>query len=244
MIVSEPFSRHQHLAEGDTLHLATPSGPAALRIAGVFYDYSSDAGLVLFHRPHYAALYRDPAINSLALYLEDPAGAAAFRQAIAAGVGREHALLIRSNRDIRDAALEQFDQTFAVTMTLKFITLIVAMAGVFFSLTVSVAERRAEIGILRAIGARAGQVRRMVFGEALLIGLAALVVGVATGIGLALLLVFVINRQFFGWTLLWVLTPRVLIEAFVVIAVASVLAAWLPARTAIRTDPAASLRAE
>jgi putative ABC transport system permease protein len=244
VIVSEPLARHARLAEGDTLRLVTPSGPAALPIAGVFYDYSSDAGLVLFHLPHYARLYRDDQVNSLALYLADPAATESVRDAILETAGREHALLVRSNRDIRTAALREFDQTFAITMTLKLITLIVAMTGVFFTLTVSVAARRAEIGILRAIGATAAQVRRMVLGEALLIGLAALLVGAVTGIGLALLLVFVINRQFFGWTILWVLTPRVLIEALAVVAAASLLAAWLPARAAMRADPAASLRAE
>ncbi len=244
VIVSEPLARHEHLAEGDTLRLATPHGPVALPIAGVFYDYSSDSGLVLFHLPHYARLFGDTAVNSLALYLDDPAAAERVRASILATVGREHALLIRSNRDIRASALVQFDQTFAVTMTLKLITLIVAMAGVFFTLTVSVAERRAEIGILRALGAKAAQVRSAVLAEALLIGLAALAVGTATGIGLALLLVFVINRQFFGWTILWVLTPRVLVEALVVVAVAALLAAWLPARAAMQADPARSLRVE
>ncbi len=244
VIVSEPLARHQGLGEGDTLRLVTPGGPAALPIAGVFYDYSSDAGLVLFHLPHYARLFRDDQVNSLALYLDDPAATESMRDEILATAGREHALIVRSNRDIRTAALREFDQTFAITMTLKLITLIVAMTGVFFTLTVSVAARRAEIGILRAIGATAVQVRRMVLFEALLIGLAALLVGAVTGIGLALLLVFVINRQFFGWTILWVLSPRVLFEALAVVAAASLLAAWLPARAAVRADPAASLRAE
>jgi putative ABC transport system permease protein len=244
ILISEPFARHHRLAEGDTLRVDTPSGPAAFPIAGVFYDYSSDAGIVLIDWSLYRRWWRDPAINSLAFYLEDPAAAAQVRAAFLQEVGPAHALLIRSHRDIREAALAQFDQTFAVTMTLKLITLIVAMAGVFFALTVSVAERRAEFGILRAVGAAGAQVRRVVLGEALLIGLASLAVGAVTGIGLALLLVFVINKQFFGWTILWILTPRPLIEALAVVTGASLLAAWLPSRAALRTDPAASLRTE
>jgi putative ABC transport system permease protein len=84
----------------------------------------------------------------------------------------------------------------------------------------------------------------MVLGEALLIGLAALVIGAATGVALALLLVFVINPQFFGWTILWVPSPRVLLEAVAVVAGAALLAAWWPARAAARIEPARSLRSE
>jgi putative ABC transport system permease protein len=244
VIVSEPLARHQRLAEGDTLRLPTPSGPRDFRIAGVFYDYSSDSGVILFDLGLYARLWRDRAVNSLALYLEEPSAAGALRRRIAGIDGGRHSLLIRSHRDIRDAALAQFDQTFAVTMALKLITLVVAMAGVFFTLTVSVAERRAELGLLRAVGATVAQIRRMVLGEAVLIGLAALVVGTLTGIALALLLVFVINPQFFGWTIHWLLSPRVLVEAVAVVGAASLLAAWLPARSAMRADPAVSLREE
>jgi putative ABC transport system permease protein len=244
VLVSEPFARHHRLAEGDTLRLATPSGPAAFPIAGVFYDYSSDAGLVLIDLGLYRRWWRDPAINSLALYLRDPAAAGTVRAGLLSRVGRDHAFVVRSHRDIRELALAQFDQTFAVTMTLKAIAIIVAMAGVFFTLSASIVERRAQLGLLRAIGATAGQIRRMVLGEAALIGLASLAVGTVTGIGLALLLVFVINKQFFGWTILWILTPRPLIEALAVVIGASLLAAWIPGQAAMRTDPAASLREE
>jgi len=244
VVVSEPLARRHRVTAGDTLRLATPAGPKGFRIAGVFRDYSSDAGLILFDLPTYSRAFQDSTVNSIALYLRDPAAGPALRQQLLASVGGRHALIVRSNRDLRQAALTEFDRTFAVTMTLKLITVIVAIAGVFFTLTVSVAERRAEIGVLRALGASTGQVRRMVLGEALLIGLAALVIGSATGIALARLLVFVVNPQFFGWTILWILSPRVLLEAVAVVAGAALLAAWWPAQSAVRADPARSLRSE
>jgi putative ABC transport system permease protein len=244
VVVSEPLARRHQLTAGDTLRIATPAGPRGFRIAGVFRDYSSDAGLILFDLPTYTRAFQDSTVNSLALYLRDPAAGPALRQELLASVGGRHALIVRSNRDLRQAALTEFDRTFAVTMTLKLITVITAIAGVFFTLTVGVTERRAEIGVLRALGASSGQVRRMVLGEALLIGLSALAIGAVTGVALALLLVFVVNPQFFGWTILWVLSPRVLLEAVAVVAGASLLAAWWPARAAVRADPARSLRFE
>jgi putative ABC transport system permease protein len=84
----------------------------------------------------------------------------------------------------------------------------------------------------------------MVLAEAGLIGAAALAVGAVTGVGLALVLVFVVNPQFFGWTIRWAPTARPFLEALAVVAIAALLAAWLPARAAVRAEPAVSLRAE
>ncbi len=244
VLASEPLARRHGYGPGDTLRVRTPAGVEAWRIAGVFRDYSSDSGLLLIDYAVYARAWGDSAVSGLALYLEDPAHGAEVRQALLARTAPRYPLLVRSHHDLRAAALAAFDQTFAVTRTLKLITLIVALAGVFFALTVGIAERRAEIGVLRALGASGAQVRRMVLTEALLIGAAALAIGAVTGVGLALLLVFVVNPQFFGWTIRWAPTVRPFLEALAVVVASALLAAWLPARAAVRSEPAASLRAE
>jgi putative ABC transport system permease protein len=243
VVVSEPFSRHHAVDEGDTLLLNTPSGPVAFPVAGVYTDYTSDSGMVLVDLPTYRRWWRDESINSFALYLDDERQTSMIRDMLRTRLP-ERDLVIRSHRDIRDAALAQFDQTFAVTTTLKLIALVVAWAGAFFTLTAGVAERRSELGMLRAVGAGSGLIRRAVLGEAMLIALAAFVLGSITGIALALLLVHVINPQFFGWTIHWVLTPRPFVEALIVVAIAAAGAVWLPVRAALRTDPVASLREE
>jgi putative ABC transport system permease protein len=244
VLASEPLARRHGYRAGDTLRVRTPAGEQSWRIAGVFRDYSSDSGLLLIDYGVYARVWGDSAVSGLALYLTDPARGPEVRQALLARTAPRYPLLVRSHHDLRAAALAEFDQTFAVTQTLKLITLIVALAGVFFALTVGIAERRAEIGVLRALGASGAQVRRMVLAEAMLIGAAALVIGVVTGVGLAVVLVFVVNPQFFGWTIRWAPTARPFLEALAVVVVSALLAAWLPARAAVRSEPAASLRAE
>ncbi|MGD8396821.1 MAG: FtsX-like permease family protein [Candidatus Eiseniibacteriota bacterium] len=244
VVISEPLARRAGLAAGDSLALATPGGTVRLGVAGVVRDYSSDAGLLYMDIELYRRLWRDPTVNNAALYLDGTVDLATVRATIRDRLGREHALIVRSPAEIRTLVLEVFDQTFAVTTALKLVTVIVALAGVFFTLSVQVAERQAEIGVLRALGATAAQIRAMILGEATLIGIASLLLGAVTGTALALLLTYVIMPSYFGWTVIWSWAPRVMVESLVVVTVASLLAAWLPARLAMAVEPADSLRAE
>ena len=60
-------------------------------------------------------------------------------------------------------------------------------------------DRRRELGLLRFLGAAVWQIRKLILVEAGLIGLLANVAGLALGVVLSLLLIFVINKQSFGW---------------------------------------------
>ena len=77
----------------------------------------------------------------------------------------------------------------------------VAMLGAANSLLALVLDRRREIGLLRYLGAAAGQVRGMILTEAGFLGLLAALLGLALGLALSLLLIFVVNKQSFGWTI-------------------------------------------
>src|SRR5439155_14231719 len=81
VIVTESFAHRHRVRAGGLLRLPTPAGPAAVRIEGVFYDYSSDAGAVLMDRALYARLWRDDRTESLALYLEPGADGDSVRAA-------------------------------------------------------------------------------------------------------------------------------------------------------------------
>ncbi|MEX1045532.1 MAG: FtsX-like permease family protein, partial [Chthoniobacterales bacterium] len=158
--------------------------------------------------------------------------------------GRDTEYAIYSNASLRQRIFEIFDQTFAVTYVLRTISVIVAVLGVSLTLTTLVTEREREIGIMRAIGSSSGQVRRAFIAESALIGLLASAVGLAAGACLAMVLTWVINLAFFGWTVqlrypweLMAWTPLWIIAA-------AALAGLLPAIRASRIAPATALRSE
>ncbi len=115
------------------------------------------------------------------------------------------------------------------------IALVLAATGIFGLMSYTVAQRSREISIRMALGAKAGDMLRMIVGHAML--LAGL--GAAIGIGASLALGRVIQRQLFGVGLL---DPPTLAAVVGVLALSATAASFLPARRASRLDPAAALR--
>jgi putative ABC transport system permease protein len=243
VIVSETFAERYRLAEGDEVRLRPPGGEARFRIAGVYYDYTTDGGLVVMDRRLFQRLWSDAWLNSIVIYLAPGADAATVREAVRTVTGRED-LVILSSRDLRRRVLDIFDQTFAITYALQAISLIVASLGVLTALGASVLERMREIGILRSLGVNRVGIARTVLAEAGLLGLVANVVGALAGLALSLILIHVINKQSFGWTIQFVFPGRLILDYAALTVGASVLAGLLPAWRACRVPIAEAVRYE
>jgi len=236
VIVSEPFANKHHVQKGDAITLSLGDTKTAFRIADVFYDYSSERGAILMDRNTALRYLPDPAPSNLAIYIAPDARLESVRAEIEqASAG--HRVLIFSNRDLRCEALRIFDRTFAITYALEAVAVIVAVLGVAGALLALVIDRRRELGLLRFLGAASGQVRKLIMVEAGLLGLLATFAGVAQGFALSLILVFVINKQSFGWTIRFHWPVAVLLSALTVVYAATVLAGLYPANVAVRLNP-------
>ena len=236
VIVSEPFANKHHVQKGDAITLSLGDRKSAFRIVDVFYDYSSERGAILMDRNTALRYLPDPAPSNLAIYIAPDARLESVRAEIErASAG--HRVLIFSNRDLRREALRIFDRTFAITYALEAVAVIVAVMGVAGALLALVIDRRRELGLLRFLGAASGQVRKLIMVEAGLLGLLATFAGVAQGFALSLILVFVINKQSFGWTIRFHWPVAVLLSALTVVYAATVLAGLYPANVAVRLNP-------
>jgi putative ABC transport system permease protein len=149
-----------------------------------------------------------------------------------------------TTRELRTLVIQIFDRTFAITYALYVISITIAVLGVVSTLFALVLERRREIGLLRYLGLRTRDVRRMVYYEAAFIGLLGGVTGVVVGVVLALLLIFVINRQAFGWLIELHMPYDFLLEAVVLVILAALVAGIYPARVAARIRTSEAVRAE
>jgi putative ABC transport system permease protein len=244
VLVSESFARRHRLRENDTIELVTPDGPRSFPVVGIFYDYVRDQGIVYMSAANFARFWHDDRIHSVAIYLKQGHQAEEVVDAFRSQFSQGGQFSIFSNQSLRRRIFEIFDQTFAVTYILLAISIFVAVTGIFLSLTILITERRRELAILRAVGASAGQIRRLLLTETAMLGLLAAAVGLVCGLCLAVVLTGVINRVFFGWTIHLAFPWRSLVWTPVWILAAAVIAGVIPAWRASRMELADNLRDE
>ncbi len=236
ILVSEPFAYKHHVKAGDTIRLSLGAYQANFRITDVYYDYSSERGNILMSRKTLLRYLPDPAPSNIAVYTKLDARSDTVRAEIEqAAAGKR--VIVSSNRELRVEAVRIFDRTFAITYALEAVAVLVAVMGIAGALLVLVMDRRREIGLLRFLGAATGQLRKLILVEAGLLGLMANLVGLALGFALSLILVYVINKQSFGWTIRFHWPVAVLVGALTVVYAATVLAGLYPARVAVRLNP-------
>ncbi len=244
ILISEPFSRRFHLKADDAITLPTPQGPRSFVIGGTYYDYTSDEGNILMARENFDALWNDLRVHSLAVYLRSPNDYDNLTNAFRSQFGAKGNFSLYSNSSIRQRVFEIFEQTFAVTSLLRVIAIGVAVIGIFLTLSTFVTERFRELAVLRSVGASRGQICRMILIEGALMGWLASVLGVLIGCGLAVILTFVVNKAFFGWTIQFSWPWLVLLSTPFWIVPAAFLSALLPAWRASRLTLASALRNE
>jgi putative ABC transport system permease protein len=236
VIVSEPFTYKHHLQRGDWLQLGLGVGQVSFRIADVYYDYASERGMVLMDRQVMLRYLRDPAPSNIAVFVSPGADVATVRKEIEAAAAN-YRVLIFANGDLRGQAVQIFDRTFAITYALEAVAVLVAVMGVAGALLALVIDRRRELGLLRYLGASSRQLRKLILTEAGLLALLANLSGMVLGFFLSLILIFVINKQSFGWTIRLHWPVAVLLAAITLVFVATVLAGYYPARIAVGLNP-------
>ena len=243
-IVSEAFSLKHRVNVGDSVILETPNGKLNLEIVSVYYDYSQERGYIVMDRETYKKYYNDNAVNSFVIYLRDKSRLNSVRKEVVKRFGGENKVLIRTNQELKKEVLRIFDKTFAITYSLEVIAILVAMLGLFNTLVSLVLERKREIGILRFIGAFKKQVNRMIYIEAGIMGLIGSTMGLISGVLVSYLLIYVINKQSFGWTIQTHYPAKFILAITVSFWATSCLAGCYPARLAARLNPIENVRVE
>jgi putative ABC transport system permease protein len=245
VLASEPLANRLGLpARGAHITLTTDRGPRDFPIAGIYRDYSSSQGVVMMGLDLYRSFWDDPAITAIALKLApdvDPDGVVQELGDRLAGV---QGVLVRPNRALRAEALNVFDRAFAITGALQLLAAVVAFIGVLSALLSLQLERGRELGLLRAVGLTAGQLRSLVLLETGLMGAVAGLLALPTGFTLALILIYIINRRSFGWTLQLQASPGVFLQALALAVIAALLAGVYPALRMSRMLAAEALRGE
>ena len=228
VIVSEPFAyRHDISPEGGAVTLETDRGEVDFPIVGIYYDYTVDRGTIMMSQEIYRRYWNDSAISSLAVFVSPGSeieGVARILRQVLAGTG----LQVQLNRALRDQALRIFDRTFLITSALRILAVAVAFIGVLSAFMALMLERRREFATMQALGLTRAGLWRLTFLETGLMGTAAGIFAMPTGLVLALVLIYVINLRSFGWTIHFQADPGIFLGALVTAVLAALLAGVYP----------------
>jgi len=210
-------------------------------VAGVWRDYARQHGAIVIERQAYAKLTGDARANDAALWLAPGARAADAVRAIRRLRGSEY-LEFAQPGEIRAVSMSIFDRSFAVTYAMEAVAVLVGLAGLSSALGAIVLARRREFGVPRHLGMTRREVGRMLAAEGGLLALLGAAAGLVLGGLISLVLIYVVNRQSFNWTMdlhppyltLFVLTA-------VLVALAA-LTAWFSGREAMSMAPVRAVK--
>jgi putative ABC transport system permease protein len=225
--VSEAAADLYGIRAGDALQLSVAGRSLAAFVAGTWRDYEHQNGAIVIGAADYVRVTGDSGVNTVSLWLEAGADPGALENAIRDLLPATHYDL-RSPPDLRRLSLQAFDRTFAITYVLELVAILIGLFGIAAGISAQVLARRGEFGVLRHLGFTRGQVAAMLAIEGAVLGAVGVLVGLLTGGLVGLILIYVVNRQSFHWSMDlaapgWLLTAlsAILIAAAAAIAVIS-----------------------
>jgi putative ABC transport system permease protein len=233
LMVSDNLAQLQNLTLGEMLEVAAPYGVVRLPIVGVITDYSDQQGAILMDTRLFQQYWHDDSVNVFRLYLKPGAPMPEVRRRILERYAGTRQVFVLTNAELKGYILKITDQWFGLTSVQIAVAVLVAILGIVNTLTVSITDRRRELGVLQAVGGLRGQIRRTIWMEALSIGTLGLILGFGLGAINLYYILQIVHEDIAGMRLDYVF-PVAVVAALVptILASAFVAAIW-PAESAV-----------
>ena len=181
VVMSENLALLTKTKLNDTVEIPTPTGMLRLPVVGIIRDLSNQQGSILIERALFTKAFQDDSVDVYRVYLAPGVTPEEARARIVERLGPQRHMFVMLNREIRDYIGKVMNQWFGLTYLQVIVAMLVAILGIVNTLTVSISDRRRELGVLRAVGGLRSQIRGTIWMEALAIGAIGLVMGIGIG---------------------------------------------------------------
>lgn len=234
VLISNNLARLNGWRRGDRIDLNTPTGRQSFDVVGVQVDYTSDAGAMLIDRRTYKRLWNDSRVDTFELMVTPGTDPDEVRREVSRRFADRRNMFVLTNRDFRDEILRLANQFWLLTYVQTLVAIAVAVLGIINSLTVSITERKREIGVLRALGGERRRVRKAIFLEAVCTGLVAVMLGIAVGSTLGYYVIGAVGGAITGWVFPYRFPAIVAATLVPGTLIVCLFAAWYPSLLAVR----------
>ncbi len=233
-ILSQSLATMKGLHAGDWIEIPAPTGTLRLPVVGVIDDWSDQQGSIFLDRSVYRKWWNDDRVNTFRVYLRKGASLPSVRAAILERVGANRRLFVLTNEEVRRYITDLTDQWLAMSYSQIAVAVLVAVLGIMNTLTVSIMDRRRELGVLQAVGARRRQIRYTIWMEAIGVGSVGIVLGLGLGVIALHYVLEMTHRDISGVLLPYRFPVGIAAMLVPIILGAALVAALWPAESAVR----------
>jgi putative ABC transport system permease protein len=234
LMVSDNLAQLQKLKLGEILELPAPNGVIRLPVVGIVVDYSDQQGTILMDRSVFVKYWSDDSVNAFRVYLTPDAQPPDVKRLILERYAGVRQVFVLTNGELKAYILRVTDQWFALSSVQIAVAVLVAILGIVNTLTVSITDRRRELGVLQAVGGLHGQIRRTIWIEALSIGTLGLALGFSLGAVNLYYILQIVQHDIAGMRLAYEFPISVTLAMVPTILGAAFIAALWPAESAVR----------
>lgn len=239
--ISEAMADLLRLGVGDVLSLPLAGQDHAFRVAGIWRDYARQHGAAVIELDDYRELTGDLLTNDLGVHLSPVTATEAVMNAIRETLG-ERTIEISLPGEIRAVSLAIFDRTFLVTYLMQAVAVLIGLFGISTTFAALATSRRKEFGVLQHLGLLRREIGRLLGAEAALTAAVGVCVGMAAGAAISVVLVEIVNRQSFHWSMDMSLPIGLLSIFGASLILLAALAARLSGRQAMRRSAVLAVR--
>jgi putative ABC transport system permease protein len=233
LLVSDNLAQLQNLTLGEMLDVAAPYGVIRLPIVGIITDYSDQQGAILMDTRLFQQYWHDDSVNIFRVYLNPGVPMPEVRQRIIERYAGARQVFVLTNAELKGYILKITDQWFGLTSVQIAVAVLVAILGIVNTLTVSITDRRRELGVLQAVGGLRGQIRRTIWMEALSIAALGLILGFGLGALNLYYILQIVHEDIAGMRLDYVFPVAVVAALVPTILASALIAAIWPAESAV-----------
>ncbi|MEO7272193.1 MAG: FtsX-like permease family protein, partial [Vicinamibacterales bacterium] len=234
VVVSDNLAQLRHLSLGETLDIPAPGGLIRLPIVGIVVHYADQRGVIMVDRSLFQRYWHDDSVNFFRVYLTPGVTAPDAKRRILERYAGQRRVFVLNNDEVKGYIVRITNQWFALSYVQIAVAVFVAILGIVNTLTVSITDRRRELGVLRAVGGLKGQIRHTIWIEALGIGVLGLVLGFLLGAVNLYYILEIVRRDVIGMRFGYQFPGTVALGVIPVMLAAAFVAAWWPAELSVR----------
>jgi putative ABC transport system permease protein len=238
--ISEPMAVKLDLSVGSIMPNSLVSG-VSLSVGAIFYDYGSPDGEVLISPQLWQSQGFSMVPSSLGIKV---AGDKTIVLQTLKDELQLHSSQLFDQQEIKSIALDIFSRTFAITSILNWVTLLVAVVGLFTSCFMLLEARKAAIARLYALGVYRAQLFALVIGQMVALVLFTLVVSLPLGALVGYVLTDIVTLRAFGWSLNFVWNWMDVVSLAFITVIVAVIATIIPLWRLVTKPVVSSLQSE